>query len=306
MKKGWFVVGIIILFMMLPSVLALCVGDFNNDGFVNSGDIAVFSANFNKVCSPSDSQCLLADLNKDGKVNSGDIAIFSFNFGKSCNKKTIIFQFDDVQADWLENVAVKVVNVHISQGIPITIGVIAQNLKSQESNPNSLTSSLKKWYQNNSNIVEIAQHTYNHCCSYSSWSLFKQTEDMQRAQQEFASFGVYPKTFIPAFDWGNANMLQAALNSGLEVMLDATKNDIIQSPRILDNGTWYLYNFKTLDYSTVSNIVDKSSSSYLIVGSHVQDFQNQATIDKLALLLQQLKDSGKYNFKTAYQYYSSS
>jgi hypothetical protein len=58
------------------------VGDANNDGSVNGGDLPFFAASFNKsVGSPEyDAR---ADWNVDRSVNGGDLSFFAANFNKS-------------------------------------------------------------------------------------------------------------------------------------------------------------------------------------------------------------------------------
>jgi Dockerin type I domain/Thrombospondin type 3 repeat len=52
-----------------------CDGDFNNSGFVNAADLAIFRTYFGTSFGP-------ADLNSSGSVNAADLAIFRFLFGK--------------------------------------------------------------------------------------------------------------------------------------------------------------------------------------------------------------------------------
>lgn len=53
-------------------------GDANNDGAVNSSDLAIFSFNWGKT----GMTFAQGDFNADGTVNSNDLAILSFNWGK--------------------------------------------------------------------------------------------------------------------------------------------------------------------------------------------------------------------------------
>jgi hypothetical protein len=58
-----------------------CVGDLNQDGGVNFGDLALLRANFGSVCTPGTS--CPGDINKDNAVNFGDLALLRANFGTS-------------------------------------------------------------------------------------------------------------------------------------------------------------------------------------------------------------------------------
>ncbi|MBL7941947.1 MAG: PKD domain-containing protein, partial [Flavobacteriales bacterium] len=56
-----------------------CLGDFNNDGVVNTTDLLVFLGEYG--CT---SGCGAADLNNDGVVNTSDLLLFLGAFGTSC------------------------------------------------------------------------------------------------------------------------------------------------------------------------------------------------------------------------------
>ncbi len=57
-----------------------CPGDFNNDGFVNVGDIGGFLGEFG--CTLPD--ICAGDYNEDGNTNVGDIGGFLGTFGSEC------------------------------------------------------------------------------------------------------------------------------------------------------------------------------------------------------------------------------
>ncbi|MDP4827236.1 MAG: MopE-related protein, partial [Flavobacteriales bacterium] len=59
--------------------MAVCVGDFNNDGQINVADLLFLLGQFG--CSGGCS----ADLNNDAAVNASDALIFFGIFGTSCN-----------------------------------------------------------------------------------------------------------------------------------------------------------------------------------------------------------------------------
>ena len=58
------------------------VGDANNDGSVNGGDLPSFAASFNKSTGNA-AYNSRADWNSDGSVNGGDLPLFANNFNKS-------------------------------------------------------------------------------------------------------------------------------------------------------------------------------------------------------------------------------
>jgi len=58
------------------------VGDFNNDGSVNGGDLPGFSGSFNKSIG-NVAYSSRADWNSDGSVNGGDLPMFAASFNQS-------------------------------------------------------------------------------------------------------------------------------------------------------------------------------------------------------------------------------
>ena len=58
------------------------IGDANNDGSVNGGDLPIFAASFNKSVG-NVAYNSRADWNSDGSVNGGDLPLFSSNFNQS-------------------------------------------------------------------------------------------------------------------------------------------------------------------------------------------------------------------------------
>ncbi|MBN8645848.1 MAG: hypothetical protein J0L61_11490 [Planctomycetes bacterium] len=59
---------------------APCVGDLNNDGVINTADLAQFLGQFGQTVAPGTG----ADLTGDGVVNTADLALFLGRFGQSC------------------------------------------------------------------------------------------------------------------------------------------------------------------------------------------------------------------------------
>ncbi len=225
-------------------------------------------------------------------------------------RPVIVFQLDDLQAWWLESESSKVVDLHIQKGIPVTLGVIPEDLMSRNGYSGSITENLKKWNKNNKNVVEAAVHTYDHCCSYNGWSLDQQTNDIKKGKAIFDQLGITTYSFVPAYDWGDANTPKAIVNAGLLIGMDALNNgylDSLKDPMIIEDGAWYGYGFTTFDYNTISKMIDSkigsSGRDYFVFGFHQQDLQTSSRRSQYSALLDKLKSSGKYRFMTAKQYY---
>lgn len=62
-----------------PACTVPCVGDLNNDGQVNTGDLTIFLGQFGSTGSN-----LSGDFNNDGQVNTADLTTFLGRFGQPC------------------------------------------------------------------------------------------------------------------------------------------------------------------------------------------------------------------------------
>ncbi len=59
---------------------AVCPGDFNSDGVVNTADLTAMLARFGQAVTPGTA----GDINGDGAVNTADLTTFLGRFGSSC------------------------------------------------------------------------------------------------------------------------------------------------------------------------------------------------------------------------------
>ena len=65
-------------------------GDFNMNGNVDLGDLAILGTYYGQRCNLSNRCCNYADINNDGEVDLGDLAILGSNYGRStgpCNPR---------------------------------------------------------------------------------------------------------------------------------------------------------------------------------------------------------------------------
>ncbi|HUL61573.1 MAG TPA: hypothetical protein VLT35_00805, partial [Methanocella sp.] len=77
------------------------------------------------------------------------------------NKKTVIFELDDVQGAWLESTSKALIDLHMSKGVPVTCGVVPYGLDTLSAS-DPLPAYLKALDTNRRDMVEIAQHGSSH------------------------------------------------------------------------------------------------------------------------------------------------
>ena len=255
------------------------------------------------------------DFLKAGLIGASALAMGSVGCNPNHNyeEKAVIFRMDDLQGWWLEEEANKLVNIHIENNIPITLGVVSGCLHERVGEPNSITENLKKWNRDNKNLVEIASHSHNHE-NYETWSLDKQVEDIKKSKEELNNLGINPVTFIPPYNWGNEYTPQAINDAGFKIGVGTPENpyiDSIKNPMILEGGIEFKSNFKDFNFSDwdawdVSDFIDSDEKPYMVVAYHQQDFDgaSENEFKKFGEFLKEMKNMGKYSFMTAKQYHN--
>lgn len=68
--------------IVCSSDVAVCEGDFDNDGDVDGADLAIFAADFGRTDCLTGAPCE-GDFAKDGDVDGSDLAIFADDFGRT-------------------------------------------------------------------------------------------------------------------------------------------------------------------------------------------------------------------------------
>jgi len=267
------------------------------------------------VCSNTELTCpdgaVLSCENSCSKGKCGGCELSCTGHGLMPGEKgIIIFRMDDVQAWWKEAEAKTLVRNHMGKGVPVTLGVISRDLEAREGVAGSITEKLKEWDANNSDMVDIGIHGYNHSVNYSGLSLEEQVEDINLAKQVFDNLGIEVVSFVAPFDGGNEYTPQAMVDTGLKVWPQGVENPLIDSlnnPMVLEEGIMYGREFSNWSYAEVNGLIDEriNEQGYLVITYHQQDFDvaDRTGFKNFRLFLRALVKSGKYEFMTAEQYY---
>ncbi len=149
--------------------------------------------------------------------------------------KRVMFRDDDVTPMSLD--ALKAVNqVHIDEGVPVTLGVIpARSFPVQTQCGNYVNNSSSEMFVEylrslaSSGLFELAQHGYEHCNNSKLFGVPRASEfrEMPRYEQYRLinegrslmeqAFGAPPTTFIPPFNTGDENTLKTVSALGFTV-----------------------------------------------------------------------------------------
>ncbi len=225
--------------------------------------------------------------------------------------KIILLQMDDCQIWWLRPTCINLANLHIQKQADLTIGFVPQALTEDV----AWKPYLQDWYNNYQGRIEIAEHSYDHSTDYSGWSISSIVADMNKGKTEFAKWGIYPKTFIPAFDW-STNVADASNVAGFKAIMDGLENPYddgwIGDTIILEDGVYCGDDYSSCpnkEYSSLKTLVDQAivQRGYAIILFHQQDFGDVGTSKyntlyaKWSSNLDKFKADG-YVFMTANEY----
>jgi peptidoglycan/xylan/chitin deacetylase (PgdA/CDA1 family) len=239
-----------------------------------------------------------------------------FNLTIVSAEKIVIFAMDDFQVWWLEDIQEYIVQTHIDNNIPVTLGVIPSGIEDPWGAGERITERIQRWDANP--IIEVAQHGYDHedyfeGMSYSSqYALIKEGNDLMKG------IGLLPNSFIPPFGSADLNTINVLIALGFHTLYNPVEMNpassgnllIIQNQLVLcrdgDEGPDCVYK----DYSTIKSEIDQKiqADGVALVLYHMQDFDDgNENIDtykasQIVDYANQLKNDG-YTLMTVEQYY---
>ena len=235
------------------------------------------------------------------------------------NRKIVIFQMDDVQVDWLEDISMKLIDLHIERKVPVLCAVIPNYLNNPDVGGGYLPVYLKNVSVDYSDLVEVGQHGYTHNTSerFRGMSYGEQKNIIDTGRQILVSIGITPSTFIPPFASVDNSTVEVAEDLGFQIFTNIgyaiTTGLSSDKMLILDN---YIELTVREDWSVSANVTIKTPQQIMeeidqqestgppVILYHIQDFQTD-TNNKLlefANVWEVLKNSGKYLFLTPKQY----
>ena len=150
---------------------------------------------------------------KNSKVNTEEKKNVRFtittNAFKNCN--CVAFRMDDIRDYSRVDVQIEVLDLFIQRKIPITIGIIGNMFGDDE----KIVSYIKENQRTNENIIEIANHGWNHE-RFANFNKQEQSQLIKNTNERlFQIFGESPKIFIPPFHYFNEETIEVAENNGI-------------------------------------------------------------------------------------------
>lgn len=227
------------------------------------------------------------------------------------NRKIVMFQMDDVQVDWLEDISMELIDVHIERRVPVFCAVIPNNLNNPDVGGGYLPIYLENVNGNYSDLVEIGLHGYTHNASeiFQGMSYDEQKNILEKGLQILVSMGIKPSTFIPPFGSADNTTVKVAEDLGFQSFvstyggLSSNKMLILDNYLSLTTGEGRNVTIKTPE-QIMGEIDQNESAGPVMVLYQFYDFQvdTENKLLEFANVLDVLKNSGKYVFMTPRQY----
>jgi len=234
----------------------------------------------------------------------------------SCN--CVAFRLDDIRDQILpDSLQFRIVDWFMDREIPLTIGIIGN----QFGNESSTTSVIKQHLFKHGEILEIANHGWNHE-SFKRFTLEEQSSFIQKTNEKiFEKLDVIPRVFIPPFNHFNEFTIQALQENGITHM--SSIQSIDKPPYPLQNSKFYRFPATSTTGEFVNlekriwgvwsgektfDFIEKSISKngFAVVMMHPLDFGQYAKpgnaldmtrIQELEFVINNIQDAG-YNLVT--------
>jgi len=225
-------------------------------------------------------------------------------------EKIIILAMDDIQSGWLENVQEYIVQVHIDNNIPVTLGVIPCTIEEP------LLTKIKAW--DNNLITEVAQHDFTHDTDLTGRDYDFQYNYISQGTNLLNGWGIYPESYVPAKGKADDTTVQVikdlefhTLYEGMYINLTPSTDPLVivdQLHLCEDNGIGRWSVFK--EYPVLVSEIEEKIEEYevALVLYHMQDFRgddgnpNTEKADQLIDYVNSFVQDG-YDLMTVEQYY---
>jgi hypothetical protein len=236
------------------------------------------------------------------------------------DRRIVIFQLDDVQADWLETISHRLIETHIEKNVPVLCAVLPNLLDADVGQ--DLAIYLKDVAEYYPDLVEIGQHGYTHNISenFAGMSYEEQESIISTGYEILLSVGITPQSFIPPYGSVDNTTVEVTEDLGFRILCNPAEVGTVGLSSNATHNMSILSNYVELtlrdNWGPSANVTIKTGEQIMeeidqeeatgpvMILYHIQDFMRD-TEEKLADLadcLEVLRNSGKYLFLTAKQY----
>ncbi len=141
-------------------------------------------------------------------------------FGITNPCKCVIFRLDDIQDRYLDAVQIKIMDLFLSRGEHLTIGLVMHHFGNDTLILNKISEGHKK------GLFELALHGWEHK-NYSTLSEQEQKSSLYKANERMQMiFGKTSDIFIPPYNKFNNDTLNAIKELGIKIMSSSSKGSI--------------------------------------------------------------------------------
>ncbi|MFH0849069.1 MAG: polysaccharide deacetylase family protein [archaeon] len=189
----------------------------------------------------------------------------------------VAFRIDDIQASWISSVQEELVNYFVKNQIKATLGVLSVGIGEDAKVLKVLKDGVA------TRTLEIADHGWDHR-DFSALSYAQQLELMTKAREKIQQVlpGTLSVTFVPPYNFFNADTLRAARSAGFTRISASLASDpppwdqssILHYPSTVDGASFMegVPINRPTNQVTASIVDSISKFGYAIVLLHPQEF----------------------------------
>jgi peptidoglycan/xylan/chitin deacetylase (PgdA/CDA1 family) len=156
--------------------------------------------------------CMLLILSVVVRITIWEVAYPTYASGITAPCKCVIFRLDDISDGYLDAEQLKIMDIFLSKGEPLTLGLIMHKFGNDSTILDKISEGYKK------GLFELALHGWEHK-NYSDMTEQEQKSSLYEANERMQKiFGNKSDIFIPPFDKFNNDTLNAIRELGIKIM----------------------------------------------------------------------------------------
>jgi peptidoglycan/xylan/chitin deacetylase (PgdA/CDA1 family) len=138
--------------------------------------------------------------------------VSNYTFGETNSCKCVIFRLDDIKNEYLDRVQLKIMNLFLSKGDHLSLGIIMNSTVKDSLLINKISEGNRK------GLFELALHGWEHI-NYTTLSQLEQKNSLYKANEKMQLlFGKRSDIFIPPYNRFNNATLNAINELGIKII----------------------------------------------------------------------------------------